>query len=59
MFIIKKKNFFYKQMGFSKTQSEAAIKSHLTVQAALESIFVYTKKDCNISLYGLWSYLIC
>ena len=46
-------------MGFSKTQSEAAIKSHLTVQAALESIFVYTKKDCNISLYGLWSYLIC
>lgn len=33
------------EMGFSKSQSEAAIRSHLTVQAALEAIFVYTKSE--------------
>ncbi len=33
------------EMGFSKSQSEAAIRNNLTVQAALESIFVYTKED--------------
>lgn len=32
-------------MGFSKVQSENAIKSHVTVQAALESIFYYPKTD--------------
>lgn len=33
------------EMGFSKTQSENAIRNHITVQAALESIFVYTKNE--------------
>lgn len=33
------------EMGFSKVQSENAIKSHVTVQAALESIFYYPKTD--------------
>lgn len=33
------------EMGFSKSQSEAAIANHLTVQAALESIFIYSKID--------------
>ena len=44
---------FYKQMGFSKAQSEAAIKSHITVQAAVDSMYVYTEKECNICLYHL------
>jgi hypothetical protein len=33
------------EMGFSKIQSESAIKNHITVQAALESIFYYLKTD--------------
>lgn len=33
------------EMGFSRTQSEAAIKNHLSVQAALESIFVISKTE--------------
>ena len=36
-------------MGFSKTQSEIAIRNHGNVQVALESIFVYTKGEkCKI-----------
>lgn len=35
------------EMGFSKLQSETAIRNNLTVQAALESIFVYTKEKNN------------
>lgn len=33
------------EMGFSKTQSEAAIKNHLSVQSALESIFDISKNE--------------
>ena len=36
-------------MGFSKTQSETAVRNHGTVQAALESIFMYSKGEkCNL-----------
>ena len=34
-----------KEMGFSKSQSEVAIKNHGSVQTALESICMYNKTD--------------
>ena len=39
-----------KEMGFSKPQSEIAIKNHGNVQVALENIFIPSKTDkCKLS----------
>jgi hypothetical protein len=58
--------WFSKEMGFSKAQSETAIKNSITVQAALESILKYSETDkCTINLFTfksfgniLWFYII-
>ena len=39
-------------MGFSKAQSDNAIKNCATVQAALESIFYYPKTDKCRNIFG-------
>lgn len=40
------------EMGFSKTQSEVAIKNHLSVQSALESIFDISKNEKSKIYHG-------
>jgi RNA recognition motif-containing protein len=45
-------------MGFSKSQSETAIKNFITVQAALESIFYYNKNEKCEYLKDFYNYSI-
>ncbi len=44
-------------MGFSKVQSENAIKEHHTVQSALEAILSYANDGYNCK-YKVWSCLV-
>jgi hypothetical protein len=49
--------FQSKEMGFSKSQTENAIKQHGTVQAALEAILSYANSDCKQPTIPICSYL--